>query len=314
MNGAPLVVALLERVYDSETESPTNRIRGNTKALGIEFTHLGSPRFRNRRGTGHFLCVFQSETKRKRLQVSVSEPDSAAKPWNELDIREVTWDQVIDIPVTQSAGRGAIMSLGTPNVMSRSIVANSHAVMSFLVSLDEDEDCILAVTGEADRQWSLMVLRLMPDGVATPHYEQRNLVRTVNPVGASSGWTRTQVNSSGSNVLGKRVIFWRVVNTSVDPFSVTWMQWFTIQAEFAHQTIVTIRKSANHSGGGTVRIRLFAGATEMESEVVTIPSDGSVQTVAYASIADALHVNEVRVDQLAPGTAFEIGVECFPVF
>jgi hypothetical protein len=310
--GYPLNVAIFSSRPDPD--APSTRIQettGSTMAVGINFL-AGEPRFRNTRGTGHFLCILQSTTEREDLTMSVSAPAAAAHPWNSVECRKVTWDQIISIPVTQSGTRGAIMTLGTPEVLPRELVCNSHLSLEWLVKLDQGEDCIVTVDGDPQREWELVVIRMLPEGLAVPFVEHPNLIWSgVVPAFSTATWTRTQLD--GENIrTGRLFRFFRIVNNSAASFSVPWMVWNVLETTYAHDTIVKIRKSATHAGGGSIRVRIqnAAGTVDYVTETVTIPTDATEIDVVYNGPAGGPFGVRVQLDNFAIGQQVEIAVGC----
>lgn len=313
--GYPLVAAIHSSRPDPD--APSNRINETTgfpALVGIEFQN-GLTRFRNLRGTGHFLCILQSTTEREDLTMSVSAPASAAQTWNSVEAKKVSWDQIISIPVTQSGTRGAIMTLGTPEVLPRELVCNSHLSLEWLVELDEGEDCIVDVTGDPQREWELVVIRLLPEGINEPFVEHPNLIWTgVTPAFSTATWTRTQLD--GENIrTGRLFRFFRIVNNSAASFAVPWMVWNVLETTYAHDTIVKIRKSATHAGGGSIRVRIqnSAGTVDYVTETVTIPTDATEIDVVYNGPAGGPFGVRVFLDNFAIGQQVEIAVGCLVV-
>lgn len=310
--GYPLVTAMHSSRPDPA--APSNRINvtsGFPELVGIEFQN-GLTRFRNLRGTGHFLCILQSTTEREDLTMSVSAPAAAAQTWNSVEARKVTWDQIISIPVTQSGTRGSIMTLGTPEVIARELVCNSHLTLEWLVQLSEGQDCIVDVTGDTQREWELVVIRMLPEGINVPFVEHPNLIWASTPASSGTGWTRTQLDAAGDLRSSRLFRFFRIVNTSAASFAVAWMAWAVAETTYAHDTVVKIRKSATHAGGGTIRVRIqnAAGTVDYVTTTVSIPTNDSEVEVVYNGPAGGPFGVRVFLDNFAIGEQVEIAVGC----
>lgn len=313
--GYPLILAMQSRRPDPA--SPGNflhEIKGYPDLVGILFTE-GSTRFRCRRGTGHFLVIFQSATEREDLRIEVTSPTFANKPYNVAEARKVTWNQIISIPVTQSGSRGQVMTLGTPEQMARELVCNSHLSLEFGVELAFNEDCIISVTGDPDRSWDLVVIRMLPEGINIPFVEHPNLIWANQPAFSGTGWTRTELNPATNVRTGLLFRFYRIVNNSAATFSVLWMNWSVNETDYAHDTIVRIRKSATHPGGGSIRVRLqnSAGTVTYVTQTVTIPTDATEIDVVYNGLAGGPFAARVLLDEFAIGDQVEIAVACLVV-
>jgi hypothetical protein len=318
--GYPLILARRSRRPDPA--APSNWIvetTGDPVGCGIEFGEE-FPTFRNLRGVGHFLCIMQSTTEQDDLTLEVTAPAWAAQSWNRVEAKKVTWDQIISVPVTQSGTRGSILTLGTPEVMQRSLVCNSHLSLTWLVELQTDEQCVVTATGSPSRSWELAVIRMLPEGINEEFVEHRNLLLAGLPAVSNPNFTVVRLDAVGGGNLriAKLIQFARITNISANPFSL-----FTlvggpsggVQASFPHDLICKVRKSATHPGGGSIRVRIQneAGTVDYITATVAIPTDDSVVDVVYNGPAGGPFAGRVTFDNFAVGEQVEIGLGHFVV-
>ena len=96
---------------------------------------------------------------------------------------------------------------------------------------------------------------------------------------------------------------------------VAWMAWAVAETTYAHDTVVKIRKSATHAGGGSVRVRIqnAAGTVDYVTATVSIPTDDSVVDVVYNGPAGGPFGVRVFLDNFAIGEQVEIAVGCLVV-
>lgn len=225
------------------------------------------------------------------------------------------WDQIISTPVTQSGPRGSVMTLGTPDTMTRNLVCNSHLALERLVELENGVKCVADMSGDALRSWELAVIRMLPEGINEHFVEHSNLVWSAIPVGSGAGWTRTELDSASSLRTGKLFRYYRITNNSADSFAVSWMSWNVIETTYKHDTVVRIRKSVTHSRGGSVRVRIqnAAWAVAYVTTSVSIPTDDSVVDVVYNGPAGGPFGAHVFWDNLGIGEQLEFAVACLVV-
>lgn len=310
--GTPPAQALLSRkIVDGLLELV---VSGRPVAAGIEFgTDEQNPRFTNVRNVGAFLCTFFSETKHEEIDIEVTAPAAFATSYNRKSLKVLRWEQV----------QSCSFTLGPPmdetiTKLNRELIQNSHVSFSWLVELQEDEECVLTVDGNVDRKWTLHVIRMLPEGLNEEWFQFGNLARNANPISTPDGsWTLTKLNDNGISDVwrGELTERYRVTNNSNPSLSVNWYQTNPIRTQFAHRLTITIKRSATQipATGGTGTFRMKNGGTDVHVQPFTIPTDDTVLTYTYDTPAGYTTPLNVITDDLAPGTAFEFTYKYEPI-
>lgn len=288
--------------------------KGFAASAGIEFgSDHQNPRFTNLYGVGRFLCTFFSETKHEEIDIRVTAPAAFDTSWNRKSLKKLRWDQVQECVFTI----GPPMTATITN-LSRELIQNSHISFTWMVELQEEEECVLTVDGDEDRQWTLSVIRMTPDNRSVEYFQHSNLARNSNPYSSPDGsWTLTKLNNNAGGDIwsGELTERYRVTNNSNPSLSVLWYKTSPFRTQFAHRLTVTIKRSSIQDPpvGGTGTFRLKDGATNVHVQPFTIPTDETVLTFTYETPAGYLVNLDVITDDLAVGTAFEFTYKYEPI-
>lgn len=320
MFGSPLPIAILERKWiDSSLQMVE---RGLVDITGIEFdlSQTINPTFKNIRDVGSFFCLFQTETLREPITIAVNSPAAFDVARNESQFVKYTWEQPmqIDFQPTNAAPPTLPFSLNSFSTMQRELVPHSHVSFPWPVKLEFDESCQLGITSsQANRQWSLMVWRMTPDGLLADQRENLNLISYTYPNSSSASSSRTLIsaNTDWEN-------WYRVINISeanlVTVFAELGASAVAWRPQFAHICRWKLRRSSlqNPPLGGTIRTQVLKNGTAIDTANLTIPTDNSVATYQYSIAANAFNYSDtitIRTDQCGPGEHFELCVTVEPV-
>lgn len=310
--GTPPALAIQTRKLVEDTFAL--EVAGLAHLAGVTFgLDHQNPSFTNIRGNGFFICTFFTETKREEIDIQVTAPAAFATSWNRKSLKKLKWEQV----QTCSFVIGPPMAM-TITKINRELIQNSHVSFTWLVELEEDEECVLTVDGDLDRKWTLSVVRMLPDYINQEWFQFGNLARNSIPISTPDGsWTLTKLNdNSFSDVWrGELTERYRVTNTSNPSLSVHWYQTNPARSQFAHRLTVTIKRSSIQipAAGGTGVFRLKNGGTDVHVQPFTIPTDDSTLTYTYDTPAGSLTPLDVFTDNLASGTAFEFTYKYEPI-
>jgi hypothetical protein len=247
-------------------------VSGNPDAALVEFDP-GSTEFTAKQA-GKYLVIWNSETKRQNISIAVTAPAAAAISRNSNTWRKIVNDQLMSIAFSFSSG----WSVSSYVVQTREYMPFEHVSHSFLVELDDNETCVLAVTStETDRQWSLAAWRIP---TATQQYRPNaNLLVGAQqpPNTVSSDITQTRVSESGAYI--GRYRFECTAGTGKQVrFLATPQPGYAVVAKIRLFVDATDPSPA----GGSVVLSIKKNATTIVSSTVTIPDDGTVVQISHS--------------------------------
>lgn len=250
-------------------------ISGNPDAALVEFSP-GSTQF-TAKMAGKYLVIWNSETKRENISIEVTAPTAAAISRHENAWRKIVNDQLMSISFAFSSG----WSVSSYVVQTREYMPFEHVSHSFLVDLDANETCVLAVTStETDRQWSLAAWRIPP--YVQEYRPNSNLLvgaeRSPNTVSADI--TQTQITANDAFISRFRFVCTAGTGKQVR-FLATPLAGYALTAKI--RLFVDSTDSAPASG--TVTLAIKKNTTTLATSTVLIPTDETVVELSH-SISD----------------------------
>jgi hypothetical protein len=315
MQGSLLPIAILERkwVVDPITSIPALQMlsSGRLDVVGIQFDTLSTtnPKFKNKRGDGRFFCLFRSETLREELSVEVTAPSVLNVAKNRREYKRFEWEQPLTATFSGPSTYPSITVSATKQ--SRVLQPHSHIVFEWLTELGEDIDSILTVTGSADREWSLLVWRLLPDALESQAIENLNAFSTPIANASNANWSRALISRSDDWSHWYRVTNVSEANLAINWFSLSNSSVGRFRTQFEHLVKWRVRRSATQTtpAGGNIRLRIQKNGTDVATYTITIPTDESEATGTHSLAGNSFASGDtlnLQTDQCNPGEAFEI--------
>jgi hypothetical protein len=267
--GSPLPIAIYERKLKIVSGSPAYVLTklGRLDAACVDFDTTG-PTFRATTA-GKYLVLWCSQSKHETIEVSVTAPTAAAITRNEAKWQKGTYNQPMS--GTYSYPTGWIDPVLTITNQTRPLMPFGHVSHSVLVDLAQNEQFAFSVTGEADREWTLVAWR-MPE-----HREEfRNPVVQTNPsLSVSASGAVSTTLTSLYEATRRRVVLsandaWARYTYSVDS-AVNGLNYVA--------RVRLFRSSVDGSpAGGTVTLNIILNGTTISTIAMTIPSTDAVNS------------------------------------
>ena len=266
MIGSPLPIAIYERKLKIVSGSPAYVLTklGRLDAACVDFDTTG-PTFRATTA-GKYLVLWCSQSKHETIEVSVTAPTAFAVTRNQAKWQKGTFVQPMSGSYTYPTGW--IDPVLTVVNQTRPIMPFGHVSHSVLVDLDEDEQFALSVTGEADREWTLVAWR-MPEQVE--EHRRANFV------------TSTTHTQSASDV---------VASTLTSIYEAFRRRIRFNAASVFHNSRMTI-STATNGLNYRARVRLFRDSTD------STPAGGNVVLVLrYENTAESIPLTTIETETL----------------
>ena len=269
MIGSPLPIAIYERKLKIVSGSPAYVLTklGRLDAACVDFDTTG-PTFRATTA-GKYLVLWCSQSKHETIEVAVSAPSAFAVARNEAKWQKGTFEQPMSGSYTYPTGW--IDPVLTVVNQTRPIMPFGHVSHSVLIDLAQNEQFAFSVTGEADREWTLVAWR-MPE-----HSEEfRNPVVQTNPSlsvsasGAVSTTLASQYEATRRRVVLSANDSWARYTYSVDS-AVNGLNYVA--------RVRLFRSSVDGSpAGGSVTLNLILNGTTISTLAMTIPNTGALNS------------------------------------
>jgi hypothetical protein len=214
---------------------------------------------------GKYLVLWCSSTKHETVEIGVSSPTSAAVARNEAKWQRGFFIQAMSGSYSYPTGR--IDPVLTRVDQTRPFMPFGHVSHSVLVDLEQDEVFAFAVTGNSEREWTLVAWR-MPD-----HAEEQRRATVGSFISSSSSTTGATLTfiTRGIRVALTNATAWTQTRFAIS----TGTNGTTYKAR-----IRVYRDSTDLSPtGGVVTLNLLitntGPTTTLASSTITIPNTGA---------------------------------------
>lgn len=326
MQATPLPVAIFRRRFvDGYWILET---AGQPELAGVSGGMDGkNPSFTNDWGVvGRFFCVFQCETHREPISIAVSAPSDTVNTTNEVSFAEYSWQQPMtrDVSIACRVATGeeyghqthrGDFSIDAETHVTRNLMPHSHVSFNWLVELDPDEFSSLNIVTDADPEWTLMVWRMLPQGMISQAIEDREVAKShIFPF--DNGTWRMERLSEAS----EWIYWYRLVNVS-EP-TTFFYQWIWLNAvtnfyvQYPHRIRWWVRRSSTADpltwDSTSFRLQVLQNLSPIYSETIDVPADTDVITGSFPIPAGTFASGQalrVRTDQLDAGKQFEFAVK-----
>jgi len=220
---------------------------------------------------GKYLVLWCSQSKHETIEVAVTSPASAAVTRN-----EAKWQRgffVQPFSGTYSYPTGWIDPVLTQVNQTRPFMPFGHVSHSVLVDLEADEQFAFAVSGHADREWTLVAWR-MPSFA-----EEQRLARVVissTDTTSASGATITGLASQYESIR-KRIAF-----TNATAWARARVAFSTGTSGTTYKARIRVFRDSTDSSpaGGVITLNLLitltGPTTTLTTFTITIPNTGAV--------------------------------------
>lgn len=323
MQATPLPVAIFRRrLVEGDWVLETS---GRPDLAGVSGAMDGkNPSFTNEWGVvGRFFCVLQCETLREAISIAVSAPSDTVNTLNEISFPKYSWQQPLtrDVSIACRVATGeeyghqthrGDFSIDAETHVTRNLMPHSHVSFNWLVELDPEEFCSLNIVTDADPEWTLMVWRMLPQGMVSQAIEDRETGKVyIIPFDAGT-WRMERLSDSS-----EWIYWYRLVNVS-EPTTWTY-QWQELihgslfYRQYPHRVRWWVRKSATADpltiASTSFRLLILQNLSPLYTETISVPADDSILTGSFAIPANTLGTSDflrIRTDQLDAGKQFEV--------